>query len=219
MTRRSKITGFTLVELSVAMVVGILVLGGIMLSYMALQRGYAFSIRWSEARVAQARIIDSMALDLRNALTVSTSSGSLPLVLTLPARFSAYETKGSRAGDPHSASTMASLTINRNTGKPDYGAGTITVIYEKTGAAINRRIQQPGITPDPSRTVAVFEGGVSISFRNQNGTAFTPANNTTMVVEVTTTVNSWNSSQPVSNTMTDMIFLRGKSAYSTTITR
>src|SRR5207247_4703541 len=79
----------------------------------ALQRGFASTTSWADARTNQLRGLDSLALDLRNAtaksFTISADglTNTLPLTLTIPMRYQpnpspspAYETTGPLAGDP-----------------------------------------------------------------------------------------------------------------------
>lgn len=199
--------GFTLIEMLVTVAVGSMVIGFIFLSYINLQRKFAFAINWSEARLAQTRVLDSMAQDLRNATAIAVSGTSLPLTLTIPARFSGYESVGALAGDPQVGGTLTPLVVSSTTGKVIYPGGTITVTYEKSGNSINRRVTLSGVTPDPVRTVGTFGGGVSVTFLDRNGAAYT-AKADTLVPTVSATTGGFSASKPVTTVMTDTVFLR-----------
>lgn len=201
----------TLVELLVTLGVSIVVMGFVFIPFIALQQGFNFSINWSETRLAQTRLIDAMAQDMRNATAVTAANGALPLTLTIPIRYSAYETTGGFAGDPQLGSTLLPPVISSTTGNPVYTNGNITVIYERTGNTINRRLQQPGISPDPARPIATFGGGVSITFQNLGGAAFSSsASGDTIIPVVSATATSFNRNQTITMKMTDTVFLRGR---------
>ena len=199
---------FTLVEMMVALAVSTIVMGGILVMYIGLQKSFIFGVNWSEARVTQTRVLDSMAQDLRNAILVNATNGGLPLTLTIPTRFSAYASgSNSFAGDPDLGATLNNVSISSTDGKVLYG-GTINVVYAQSGNNIIRQVQIAGNNAYATRTVGVFGGGVAGSFNNTNGVAFTSADNT-IVPTVTGTVASWNINQSVTSTMTDTVYLRG----------
>ena len=62
--------GMTLVELMIALGIVGFVLLVCYSSSIGLQRGFGYSSAWTEARVNQERVLDSLALDLRNATTI-----------------------------------------------------------------------------------------------------------------------------------------------------
>ena len=62
--------GMTLVELMIALGIVGFVLLVCYSSSIGLQRGFGYSSAWTEARVSQERVLDSLALDLRNATTI-----------------------------------------------------------------------------------------------------------------------------------------------------
>ena len=103
--------GMTLAEIMVALAILGIVLSVCYGSSVALQRGFASTTSWTDARTNQLRVLDSLAADLRNAtaksFTISADSltNTLPLTLTIPMRYQAsptpaYETTGPLAGDP-----------------------------------------------------------------------------------------------------------------------
>src|SRR6266513_6431947 len=105
--------GMTLAEIMIALAILGIVLSVCYGSSVALQRGFAATTSWTDARNSQLRVLDSLAADLRNATAKSFTpsadglTNTLPLTLTIPMRYKpkpssspAYETTGPLAGDP-----------------------------------------------------------------------------------------------------------------------
>src|SRR6266576_2868608 len=108
--------GMTLPEIMIALAILGIVLSVCYGSSVALQRGFASTTSWADARNSQLRVLDSLAADLRNATATSFTTiadgltNTLPLTLTIPMRYkpnpspspspaTAYETTGPLAGD------------------------------------------------------------------------------------------------------------------------
>ena len=112
----------TLVEIMVALAILGIVLSMCYGSSVALQRGFAATTSWADARTNQLRVLDSLAVDLRNATATSFTTSAdgltntLPLTLTIPMRYSAYETTGPLAGDPARSATVVNPGVNTTTG-------------------------------------------------------------------------------------------------------
>lgn len=170
MLSRAKSRAISIPELLITLAIGIGVIGFVFWSYTTLQHKFALAINWSETGLAQARVIDSMAQDIRNATAVTVNGNSLPLTLTIPVRFNAYETTGILAGDPAIDGTLNALAVDSTTGKIGSNNGNLTVTYEQIGNAIIRRVTQSGVTPDITRTVATFGAGVRVSFISESNT-------------------------------------------------
>ena len=113
--------GMTLVEIMVALAILGIVLSMCYGSSVALQRGFAATTSWADARTNQLRVLDSLAVDLRNATATSFTTSAdgltntLPLTLTIPMRYSAYETTGPLAGDPARSATVVNPGVNTTT--------------------------------------------------------------------------------------------------------
>ncbi len=103
--------GMTLVELMIALGIVGFVLLVCYSSSIGLQRGFGYSSAWTEARVNQERVLDSLALDLRNATKIDFTL-PLPVIVTLtvPSRYSSYYRN---TGDP-------SVTFNAAAGDPTH---------------------------------------------------------------------------------------------------
>ena len=108
--------GMTLVELMIALGIVGFVLLVCYSSSIGLQRGFGYSSAWTEARVSQERVLDSLALDLRNATKIDFTL-ALPVIVTLtvPSRYSSYYRN---TGDP-------SVTFNAAAGDPTHAASPI----------------------------------------------------------------------------------------------
>src|SRR5205814_10606307 len=102
-------------------------------SSVALQRGVASTTSWADARTSQLRVLDSLAVDLRNAtaksFTISADglTNTLPLTLTIPMRYqpnpilsSAYEATGALAGDPARSALALEPGVYATTGGMQY---------------------------------------------------------------------------------------------------
>ena len=82
-------------EIMVALAILGIVLSMCYGSSVALQRGFAATTSWADARTNQLRVLDSLAVDLRNATATSFTTSAdgltntLPLTLTIPMRYSA----------------------------------------------------------------------------------------------------------------------------------
>src|SRR6266487_5490851 len=110
--------GMTLPEIMIALAILGIVLSVCYGSSVALQRGFASTTSWADARTNQLRVLDSLALDLRNATAKSFTpsadglTNTLPLTLTIPMRYSAYETTGPLAGDPARSALRVEPSVN-----------------------------------------------------------------------------------------------------------
>src|SRR5205823_9972136 len=125
--------GMTLPEIMIAFAILGIVLSVCYGSSVALQRGFAATTSWADARANQLRVLDSLAADLRNAtaksFTVSADglTNTLPLTLTIPMRYQpnpsaspAYETNGALAGDPARSALRVEPGVYPTTGRRQY---------------------------------------------------------------------------------------------------
>lgn len=172
----------TLVELMIALGIVGFVLLVCYSSSIALQHGFGYSSAWTEARINQARVLDSLAVDLRNATAIApfppstglATPAPLPITMTIPDRYSAYyQTSNFRAGDPTSDANTISAplpspgTIISRTGSiiKYTSANTIDVRYALSpdGTRITRTITR-GTGSGASRDVAVFPNRATVTF-------------------------------------------------------
>ena len=116
----------TLVELMIALgIVGVVLLVCYS-SSIALQRGFIYTSAWTEARINQERVLDSLAVDLRNATKIDFTL-PLPVIVTLtvPSRYSSYY---QNTGDP-------SVKFNAAAGDPTSAADVTTWLWTAASPA------------------------------------------------------------------------------------
>jgi prepilin-type N-terminal cleavage/methylation domain-containing protein len=150
--------GMTLPEIMIALAILGIVLSVCYGSSIALQRGFAATTSWADARTNQLRVLDSLAADLRNAtaksFTISADglTNTLPLTLTIPMRYQAnpspspaYETTGPLAGDPARTAVRVEPGVYVTTGGMQYRdslgqQAAIAVTYKYGGSGTKRTI-------------------------------------------------------------------------------
>ena len=138
-------------------------------SSVALQRGFAATTSWSDARTNQVRVLDSLAVDLRNAIATSFTTSAdgltntLPLTLTIPMRYSAYETTGPLAGDPARSATVVNPGVNTTTRSGMQYSDTVSVTYRYGGSGTKRTIVRQQVDNNASREVSSFTNYSSAS--------------------------------------------------------
>ena len=161
--------GMTLVEIMVALAILGIVLSMCYGSSVALQRGFAATTSWADARTNQVRVLDSLAVDLRNATATSFTTSAdgltntLPLTLTIPMRYSAYETTGPLAGDPARSATVVNPGVNTTTRSGMQYSDTVSVTYRYGGSGTKRTIVRQQIDNNASREVSSFTNYSSAS--------------------------------------------------------
>ncbi len=140
-SKRTFRAGYTLVEMLMAMGVTGLVLGGMVMGSVALQRSLAATLDYAIAQNDQSRISDYLAVDMRRALNV-TPDGSGGVTMTLP---NFYNSDGT-VKNPTVVSTMGWPSKKRKKKKHKHGniitaqtvsydpATTVTVKYYKGSA-------------------------------------------------------------------------------------
>lgn len=159
----------TLVEIMVALAILGIVLSMCYGSSVALQRGFAATTSWADARTNQVRVLDSLAVDLRNATATSFTTSAdgltntLPLTLTIPMRYSAYETTGPLAGDPARSATVVNPGVNTTTRSGMQYSDTVRVKYYYGGSGTKRTIVRLQIDNNASREVSSFTNYSSAS--------------------------------------------------------
>jgi prepilin-type N-terminal cleavage/methylation domain-containing protein len=159
----------TLPEIMVALAILGIVLSMCYGSSVALQRGFAATTSWADARTNQVRVLDSLAVDLRNATATSFTTSAdgltntLPLTLTIPMRYSAYETTGPLAGDPARSATVVNPGVNTTTRSGMQYSDTVSVTYRYGGSGTKRTIVRQQVDNNASREVSSFTNYSSAS--------------------------------------------------------
>ena len=135
---RRWIAGLTLLELLFATSITGVMVGGLLVGAVLIQRSFAASRHYLDAQAAQVRLIDYMSLDLRRALTVSTSENQLSL--TIPDFYSSD-------GEPRTPMIQGSSAV--------YGGAAPSISYYKQGSTIYRRAG--GVSTPIASDVADFQ--------------------------------------------------------------
>lgn len=126
--RATQCSAFSIVELSIASTVTLMMAGGMMVALSTLQRSFRASQHHAQSQTEQTRILDHIALDLRRALSVSVSGtgDAKQITLKIPDYYDA-------TGNPRDP-------VITPTGELVYGsaAAPAEVVYYKSGASIMR---------------------------------------------------------------------------------
>lgn len=225
--------GMTLIELMIALVIVGFVLLAAFSSSTALQRGFGYTSAWSEGRANQTRLLDSLAVDLRNATKIvpfpSPTPFVLPITLTIPRRYSAYyrnktnedvsdpSTSDFRAGDPTSAANPTpapspGTIISRSGSNIKYSYdNTIDVQYALSADRIRiTRTITRGTTSKASRDVATFPNGATVKFSPSIDIKSGIVSPTSIITSITTRPDPdyLNPDSTAKSTLEDRVFLR-----------
>jgi len=124
--------GATLPEVLLAAAVASIVLGGLMIGSIALQRSFVASDRLSRSQADLVRVVDYMARDIRNATSVDTHPPA-PVLLSLTAAdyYNAHGTPFVRADDTPYDPVLGRTGVS-------YGGTPLTIRYLKSDTAIFR---------------------------------------------------------------------------------
>jgi prepilin-type N-terminal cleavage/methylation domain-containing protein len=178
----------TLVEMMIALAIVGIVFSVCYGSSIALQRSFGFTTAWAETRTTQLRVLDSLAVDLRNATKIDFTSPAPTLVkLTIPNRYSSYQATGALAGDPAPTANPTAAPTPDLFGKITYtNANTITVTYALSadGKTITRRAADWPVGPattSATREIATFPNTAAVTFTPNSPTIMTNASNITVM--------------------------------------
>ena len=135
----SKVTGFTLHELLIAMSISLVVIAAAVTSGVALQKSFAATDAYFGTHMQQIRIIDYLSRDVKRGLAVTTSVSPQSVTVTVPN----YLIK---TGDPEAIANPSlvgtprtpTITYTASGLQVNYGATTSTVVYSVNGNSIVR---------------------------------------------------------------------------------
>lgn len=175
---------FTTAELLMAAGISGVIGSAVMVSYVGLQRLHTACLTRSEMRTNVIRVFDFLEADLRDAtaLTGTTSGGysTFPLTLTVPQRYSTYETSGPFAGDPSRTGSRLEPTVNTTNGRLGFG-GNVTITYKTVanGTAavdVQRSITwtSSGAQQTATRTISTLPKNSTFLFRSGGSTSGSP---------------------------------------------
>jgi len=181
----SKISGFTLYELLVAMSISSVVVGAAMTSGIALQKSFKAVDSYFGTHMQQIRIIDYLSRDVKRGLIVTTSVSPQSVTVTIPN----YLIK---SGDPEAIANPSLVGTPRSP----------TITYTPSGLQVNY-----GST---STVVYSVEGNSIV--RIENGVVTTIASSTEQLVPTTTDVELANTEYTKSSVTFMPIFTSSGSA-------
>ena len=162
LTSSSKIHGFTLAEIMIAMAASVVVFGGTMTSTTALQKSFNAIDNYFATHMQQIRIVDYLSRDVKRGLIVTTSVDLQTVTITTPNYII-------QAGDPEAVANPALIGAPR----------TPTILYTPSGPQVNYG--------NTTSTIVYSINGLSI-LRTENGTVTTIASSTDQLVPETTDV-------------------------------
>ena len=139
-------SGFTLLEMLIAVAIGSSIFMVLMTSGVSILRSCGAADDYSYQSNEQLRSVDIIGRDLRNAISVTVPAGSQTLAVTLPDYYSTYD----GLGNPTSAPVNAVIS----SGTANYGDPTkpIAVTYYVSGGSLIR--QQ--VIPSKSQTTQLY---------------------------------------------------------------
>ena len=135
----SKISGFTLAEMMVAVAISSIIVGGTIASSVALQKSFNAVDNYFATHMQQVRIIDYLNRDVKRGLIVTTSVDLQSVTVTVPnyliqpgdSEAVANPALIGMPRDPAISQTSSGLQVN-------YGTSSTTVVYSINGMSILR---------------------------------------------------------------------------------
>lgn len=144
---RQAIAGFAIAEMLIGSVAASIVLGGLMMGSVALQRSFSASDRLARAQGDLHRVADYMSRDIRSAATVdATATPTVLLTLTAADYYN-------RNGTPSNLADDVANTPSIGRYGATYGSNPVTIRYLKSGTQIVREVSKvDGATTSKSPT-------------------------------------------------------------------
>jgi prepilin-type N-terminal cleavage/methylation domain-containing protein len=135
----SKITGFTLYELLIAMSISSVVIGAAMTSGIALQKSFKAVDSYFGTHMQQIRIIDYLSRDVKRGLIVTTAVSPQSVTVTIP-NYLIKSGDPEAIANPSLVGTARTPTIAYTASglQANYGSTTSTVVYSVNGNSIVR---------------------------------------------------------------------------------
>ena len=135
----SKITGFTLYELLIAMSISSVVIGAAMTSGIALQKSFKAVDSYFGTHMQQIRIIDYLSRDVKRGLIVTTAVSPQSVTVTIP-NYLIKSGDPEAIANPSLVGTARTPTIAYTASglQTNYGSTTSTVVYSVNGNSIVR---------------------------------------------------------------------------------
>ncbi len=172
---RDEQAGYTLAQLMVGVGVASVVLLGLVLGSISLQRSFVGTDQYATAQDAQLRVMDYITRDLRRAKSVSVTPDGSQVSVTVPDYYSAYDSNG----NPSTRSNVNSQPLDPviTTSSPVFGsnAPTITYYVDATTQSLIRQVNWTagGTAKQSSTTIADAVQSFQLGFTNTSNSVVT----------------------------------------------
>jgi Tfp pilus assembly protein PilW len=147
---------FTLAEMMVGMAAGALILLGLTLASISLQRSFSSGDAYATAQDSQLRVMDYLTRDLRRASTATPSGDGTQVTLTVPDYYDSYDASGNPS--PRSSVNSQPRDPVLTTGAPVFGSYNpiITYYVDTTTQSLIRQIdwQVSGVAKQSKTVIA-----------------------------------------------------------------
>jgi Tfp pilus assembly protein PilW len=134
-------SGYTLVEMMMALGIGVTMFGAILTASVALQKTFNAVDHFFSTHMQQIRVIDYLNRDAKRAYIVTTSPDLKTVTMTIP-KYIVQATDPEAGGNPSSPliGSMRTPTISYTSSgsQVNYGTSTSTVVYSIIGNTIQR---------------------------------------------------------------------------------
>jgi len=134
-------SGYTLVEMMMALGIGVTMFGAILTASVALQKTFNAVDHFFSTHMQQIRVIDYLNRDAKRAYIVTTSPDLKTVTMTIP-KYIVQATDPEAGGNPSSpligAMRTPTISYTSSGSQVNYGTSTSTVVYSIVGNTIQR---------------------------------------------------------------------------------
>jgi Tfp pilus assembly protein PilW len=134
-------SGYTLVEMMMALGIGVTMFGAILTASVALQKTFNAVDHFFSTHMQQIRVIDYLNRDAKRAYIVTTSPDLKTVTMTIP-KYIIQATDSEAGGNPSSpligAMRTPTISYTSSGSQVNYGTSTSTVVYSIIGNTIQR---------------------------------------------------------------------------------
>lgn len=167
--RLRRIAGFTLTEMLVGSAAGAILLGGLMIGSIAVQRAFSANDQLARAGSDVLRVADFMSRDIRNATSFNTTaSGSVVLTVTSGDYYNRNGTPTNLADDVPNSPTLGRTSAA-------YGTSPVTIRYLTSGTRIAREVSRvdAGVTSVSTTWIADNVDTLTVATNADGAVTFT----------------------------------------------
>jgi prepilin-type N-terminal cleavage/methylation domain-containing protein len=164
-------SGYTLVEMMVALGIGATILGVILTASVALQKTFNAVDHFFATHMQQIRIIDYLNRDAKRAYIVTTSPDLKTVTMTIP-KYIIESGDSEAVSNPSLVGTVRTPTISYTSGgsQVNYGTTTSTVVYSINGNTI-QRTEDGVVTVIASSTDQLVDQATDVELANTEYTS------------------------------------------------